>query len=58
MNYWDALTATVTRSEAQAEIRRRVEPDVDLPDPWAAFVERFGDHAEYEGSDVLAFLEF
>lgn len=58
MNYHEAMNATVSKEEARAEILARIKDDPEMPDPWGEFVTEFGDHDEYEGSDVLAFLGY
>lgn len=49
--YWEAMNMTVTKAEAKAEIEKYETEGFEQ------FIEEFGDHAEYEGADVLSFIE-
>lgn len=65
MGYEDALHATVTRRQAQAEIARHdacgdcAEHGTDgHPTAWEAFTCEHGDHETYRGADVLNWLGY
>ena len=51
MDYWDAMEATVTRTEAMREIDKH---NAD----WPTFLEEVGDKEEYQGSEVLDWLGY
>lgn len=49
----DALEATVTRAEAEAEIAKH-----DVDGGFALFLTEVGDKSEYEGREVLDWLGY
>jgi len=51
MTYEEAVEATVTRSEAMAEIEHHAAD-------WDEFVAEYGDHPTYRGEDVLGWLGY
>jgi hypothetical protein len=54
MTYEEAIQATVTREEANAEIEKHDSSDAT----WIDFLNVCGDKEEYSGKDVLAFLGY
>ena len=51
MTYEQAIEIAVTKAEALAEIRKHgIDPD--------EFLEEMGDHEDYAGADVLAWLGY
>ena len=51
MDYIDALDATITRSQARREILKHNAK-------WSEFIADHGDHPEYLGVTVLAWLGY
>jgi hypothetical protein len=51
MTYEEALTINVTKAQALAEIRKHgIDPN--------EFLEDMGDHEDYDGAEVLAWLGY
>lgn len=58
MDYTEAMEATVSRTEARAEVFAH-HPGYELGnEAWAEFVSVYGERNEYAGADVLGWLGY